>query len=68
MASWNVLERRYNHPFLLLEAYRQKLASWPDIKGNDGDSLQMFADFLNSPGSDIDSVRVKAPKQISLFF
>ncbi len=48
IASWNVLEKRYNHPFLLLEAYRQKLASWPDIKGNDGDSLQMFADFLNA--------------------
>lgn len=45
--AWKVLERRYNHPFLLLEAYRHKLENWPEIKSNNGESLQTFADFLN---------------------
>ena len=41
-----LLEERYGNPFVIANAYREKLDKWPKINFRDGSGLQKFADFL----------------------
>ena len=41
-----LLEDRYGNLFLVTEAFRDKLESWPKIPARDGKSLRAFSDFL----------------------
>ncbi|XP_014680047.1 PREDICTED: uncharacterized protein LOC106819996, partial [Priapulus caudatus] len=41
-----VLDERYGNKFLVSEAFRTKLSSWPKINGGDGKGLRKLADFL----------------------
>ena len=41
-----LLEDRYVNSFLVTEAFRDKLESWPKIPARDGKSLRAFSDFL----------------------
>lgn len=41
-----LLEERYGDPFIVANAYRDKLDRWPKINARDGTALQKFADFL----------------------
>ena len=34
-SAWAILEDRYGHPFLVAEAFRDKLDSWPKIGSSD---------------------------------
>ena len=43
----NVLERRFGDPFVISEAFRNKLDNWPKISPRDSSSLRRFSDFLN---------------------
>jgi hypothetical protein len=45
-SAWLQLERRYGHPFIVAEAFRNKLYKWPDVCNNDHKALRKFADFL----------------------
>ena len=40
------LEKRYGDPFIIANAFRERLERWPKIHPKDGTSLQKFADFL----------------------
>ena len=42
----NLLDERYGDPFIVANAYRDKLEKWPKITARDGTGLQKFADFL----------------------
>jgi hypothetical protein len=42
----NTLEERYGNQFLISEAFRTKLDSWPKVNGNDSKGLRKLADFL----------------------
>ncbi|XP_050404672.1 uncharacterized protein LOC126820632 [Patella vulgata] len=42
----NLLEKRFGHPFVIANAFRNKLDSWPKIPPRDGIELRKFADFL----------------------
>ena len=42
----SILEERYGNPFLVSEAFRDKLDDWPKISGNDPKSLRKLTDFL----------------------
>ena len=41
-----LLRERYGNGFILANAYRDKLDSWPQIAGNDHQSLRSYSDFL----------------------
>ena len=41
-----LLQKRYGSSFIISEAYREKIASWPRIQVKDGISLRNFGDFL----------------------
>jgi ribosomal protein S27AE len=41
-----ILETRFGHPFVVAQAFRSKLDSWPTLKSKDCLSLQSFSDFL----------------------
>ena len=41
-----ILSDRFGSPFLVANAYRQKINEWPKIQPNDGTSLRKFSDFL----------------------
>ena len=51
-----VLRSRYGNPFLVSNAYRQKINDWPKIQPSDGVSLRKFSDFLNQTLSAMRSV------------
>ena len=40
------LDKRYGDPFVIANAFRDKLEKWPKIPPKDGTGLQKFADFL----------------------
>ena len=42
----NLLEERFGDPFIVANAFRDKLDAWPNIAPRDGSALRKFADFL----------------------
>ena len=42
------LERRFGHPSVVAEAFRNKLENWQKIPPRDGNVLREFADFLKT--------------------
>ena len=44
--AWNILDERFGHPFIVTNAYRDKLRKWPKISSKDHQGLRRFADFL----------------------
>lgn len=42
-----VLEQRFGSSFVITEAFRDRLETWPKISGRDAFGLRRFADFLN---------------------
>jgi len=46
--AWDILEKRFGHPFKIQEAFRDKLDKWPKIGYKDGTGLQRYADFLQT--------------------
>ena len=44
--SKKLLEKRYGDPFVVANAFRDKLDSWPRIPPRDGMALRNYADFL----------------------
>ena len=43
----SVLEERYGNPFIVSEAFRDKIENWPKIPSRDSAALRRFSDFLN---------------------
>lgn len=41
-----LLDQRYGNPFVIANAFRDKLENWPKINSRDGIGLQRFGDFL----------------------
>lgn len=41
-----LLEERYGDPYVLANAFRDKLEKWPKIAARDGQGLRRFSDFL----------------------
>ena len=46
--AWNILDERFGHPFIVTNAYRDKLPKWPKIGMKDHQGLRRFSDFLTS--------------------
>ena len=46
--AWNILDERFGHPFIVTNAYRNKLRKWPKIGMKDHQGLRRSADFLTS--------------------
>ena len=44
--AWNISDERFGHPFIVTNAYRDKLRKWPKIGIKDHQGLRRFADFL----------------------
>ncbi|XP_064644727.1 uncharacterized protein LOC135498401 [Lineus longissimus] len=44
--AWMRLEKRYGDPFIIANAFRDKLDQWPDVPSRDGKALRKFSDFL----------------------
>ena len=42
----NLLDDRFGDPFIVANAFRDKLDAWPNITERDGSALRKFADFL----------------------
>ncbi|XP_064632522.1 uncharacterized protein LOC135490881 [Lineus longissimus] len=42
----STLEKRYGHPFAMIEAFREKLDSRPKIGSRDSKALRQYSDFL----------------------
>ncbi|XP_054866973.1 uncharacterized protein LOC129349027 [Amphiprion ocellaris] len=60
-AAWDLLNERYGEPFVVAEAFRDKLHTWPKIGPKDSTELRKFVDFLRSCESAIvhnESLRV----------
>jgi len=45
--AWNILDEGFGHPFIVTNAYRDKLRKWPKIGMKDHQGL-WFGDFLTS--------------------
>ena len=43
-----ILEKRFGHPSVVAEAFRNKLENWPRVGPRDGTALREFADFLRT--------------------
>ena len=41
-----LLDQRYGDPFVVANAFRDRLDSWPKIPSRDGEALRKFSDFL----------------------
>ena len=41
-----LLDKRYGDPFVIANAFREKINTWPKINARDSQSLLKFADFL----------------------
>jgi len=41
-----LLEKRFDNPIHVPEAYKARLRNWPEIKDQDSSGVQDFADFL----------------------
>ena len=50
------LDKRFGQPYVISEAYRSKLETWPSIKEYEGEALQDLADFLDSCKSAMQTV------------
>jgi hypothetical protein len=46
--AWNLLEERFGSPFILKEAFRNKLARWPKVDPKDPVTLRDLSDFCRS--------------------
>lgn len=60
-----ILTRRFGNTFLVSNAYRKKIESWPKIASNDGPGLRRFSDFLQHCRTAMDSIQYtvfKCPK------
>jgi hypothetical protein len=44
--AWVKLENRYGDPFVIANAFRDKIDQWPDIPPRDGEALRKLGDFL----------------------
>ncbi len=44
--AMNLLQNRFGNPYVVAEAFRDKLDGWPKIGSKDGLALRRFADFL----------------------
>ncbi len=42
----STLDSRYDDPFVIANAFRDKLEKWPKVSPRDGTGLRKFADFL----------------------
>jgi hypothetical protein len=42
----SLLDKRYGDPYILANAFREKLEKWPTIAARDGHGLRCFADIL----------------------
>ena len=51
-----LLEQRYGDPFVIGNAFRDKLERWPRILAKDGVGLRRFADFLKQCHTAMDSM------------
>ena len=56
-AAWTILEERYDNPFLIVKAFRDKLDAWPKISYKGSVELQEFAGFLRSCESAMSLIR-----------
>ena len=43
--AWEMLEKRFGHPFKIQEAFRNRLDKWPKVGIRDSAALQRYADF-----------------------
>ena len=41
------LESRFGNKFIVGDAFKVKLSSWPNVKERDSEGLQRYADFFN---------------------
>lgn len=55
--AWKVLQERYGNPFIVQNAFRDKLAKWPKISSTDPRALRDFADFLQGCAEAIPHVK-----------
>ena len=46
--AMEILQERYGHPFVVQQAFRNKLEKWPKISAKDPFELCNFSDFLNT--------------------
>lgn len=46
--AMETLEDRFGHPFMIQEAFRDKLDNWAKISSNNGTGLRDYADFLKT--------------------
>lgn len=46
VSAFKSLDQRYGNPFIVSEAYRDKLYDWPKIQGKDHQGLRKFVDYL----------------------
>ncbi|KAK3085303.1 hypothetical protein FSP39_001304 [Pinctada imbricata] len=51
-----LLDERYGHPFIIANAFRDKLENWSRVNARDGLALQRFADFLRQCYSAMQSI------------
>ena len=47
-SAWQLLEKRFEDPFMIGKSFRDKLHGWPKINPRNGCELRDFADFLKS--------------------
>ena len=52
-----LLEQRYGDPFVIGNAFRNKLEKWPRIMAKDGEGLRKFSDFLKQCHTAMASVK-----------
>ena len=52
-----LLEQRYGDPFVIGNAFRDKLANWPKIQPRDSTELRKFSDFLKQCFTAMDSIK-----------
>ena len=46
--AWDRLNARYGHSFVVQQAFREKLNTWPRIGGKEFVKLREFSDFLQT--------------------
>ena len=42
----DALEKRFGNHFIVADAFRSKLESWPDVKSKDKNGIRSLSDFL----------------------
>ncbi|XP_064647084.1 uncharacterized protein LOC135499944 [Lineus longissimus] len=51
-----VLEKRFGEPFVVADAFRKKLESWPKVGNRDGTGLRKLSDFLQQCNTAMSSI------------